>query len=189
MLEERDMATLIANPMSWEEFDRLPNSDGFHRELIQGMLQVLPAPKSGQSGIASNAFMILLELKELGLGRVYGEAGFKIGERPPTWIKPDVSFLTTERAQGTARDQYFLGGPEIAVEVISPSESANDIQRKLDLLLGSGSRAVWVVYPESQTVHVFSPDGTSVKRVIGDNLTAPFLSADWSAPVARLFED
>lgn len=48
---------------------------------------------------------------------------------------------------------------------------------------------MWVVYPESKTVHVFSPDGTSVKRVIGDTLTAPFLAPDWSVPVARLFQD
>ncbi len=74
------------------------------------------------------------------------------------------------------------------MEVISPSESDNDIERKLDLLLGSGSQAVWVAYPESKTVHVFSPDGTSVRRGIGDTPTAPFLAADWSAPVARLVE-
>jgi Uma2 family endonuclease len=189
---EGDMATLSTPPvstqlMTWEEFERLPDSDGFHRELIEGVLQLLPSPKSGHSGIASNAFEILLELKKRGLGKVYLEAGFKIKDHPPTWIEPDAAFLISERVQSTAKDKYFLGGPEIAVEVVSPSESAKDIQRKLDLLLGSGTKAVWVVYPESQTAHVFSPDGTSVRRAIGDTLTAPFLAPDWSVPVARLF--
>lgn len=173
--------------MTWEEFERLPDSDGFHRELIEGVLQLLPAPKSGHSGIASNAFKILLELEAAGLGRVYLEAGYKIREFPPSWIEPDASFLVTGRVQATAPENYFLGGPEIAVEVVSPSESARDIQRKLDLLLGMGTKAVWVVYPESQSVHVFSPDGTSVRRGVGDMLTAPFLAPDWSAAVARLF--
>jgi Uma2 family endonuclease len=191
---EEDMATLSTPPvstplMSWEEFERLPDSDGFHRELIEGVLQLLPSPKSGHSKIASNAFKILLELELRGLGRVFLEAGFKLTERPPTWIEPDSSFLTKERSKATGSDKHFVGGPEIAVEVVSPSESAKDIQRKLDLLLGAGSQTVWVVYPDSQTVHVFSPDGTSVKRVAGDTLTAPFLSPDWSVPVVRLFED
>jgi Uma2 family endonuclease len=173
--------------MTWEEFERLPDSDGFHRELIEGVLQLLPSPKFGHSGIASNAFEILLELKQLGLGNVYLEAGFKIKEYPPSWIEPDASFLVTERVKATAPDKYVLDGAEIAVEVVSPSESASDIERKVDLLLRSGSQAVWVVYPESKTVHVFSPDGTSVRRGIGDTLTAPFLAPDWSVPVARLF--
>ena len=147
----------------------------------------MPSPKSGHSTIASNAFKMLLELAQRGLGNVYS-AGFKIKEYPPSWIEPDAAFLVTERVKATDPDRYVLGGPEIAVEVVSPSESDNDIERKLDLMLGSGCQAVWVVYPESKTVHVFPPDGTSVRRGIGDTLTAPFLAADWSAPVARLVE-
>ena len=68
------MATLSTPPvsttlMSWEEFERLPDSDGFHRELTEGVLQLLPSPKSGHSVIASNALEILLELKKRGFGK------------------------------------------------------------------------------------------------------------------------
>jgi Uma2 family endonuclease len=199
MIELAAMATLSTPPpllsptqepvLTWEEFERLPDSDGFHRELIEGALQLLPSPKAGHSRIASRVYELLLELKQRNLGHAYMEAGYKLSLHPPTWIEPDASFQTPDRDAPIGDGDYFLGAPNLAVEVVSPSESAKDVQRKVDLMLAAGAQAIWVIYPESRTVHVFSPDGASVRRGIGDTLTVPFLTPDWSAPVARLFAD
>jgi hypothetical protein len=51
---------------------------------------------------------------------VFGEAGYKLSDA--TWIQPDVSFLTAERVRATDPNGYFLGAPDLAVEIISPSE-------------------------------------------------------------------
>ena len=184
------MATTTSTPlMTWEAFERLPDGDGMHREIIEGELQILPPPKSGHSRIASNCFQVLLVLKEKGLGRVYLEAGYRLSHDPSTWIQPDVSVIRTERSLETSPDDYFLGAPDLAVEIVSPSETARSLQRKIDLLLKAGSLAVWVIYPKTRKVQVHLPDGTSFTRGVDDMLGLPQLLPGWEFPVAKLFED
>jgi Uma2 family endonuclease len=130
-----------------------------------------------------------LPLEDRGNWTVLVEAGYRLSENPPTWIQPDVSVLSKERAHATSGDDYFLKPPELAVEVVSPSETARDFTRKIDLLLAGGSLAVWVIYPEKREVRVFVPDGTSYNRRGDEKLTMPELLPDWELPVAKLFED
>ncbi|MBZ5622535.1 MAG: Uma2 family endonuclease [Acidobacteriia bacterium] len=179
------MAT-TTNLLTWEEFERLPDE---HLEIIEGELITLPPPKSGHSTVAANTFLLLQPLQENRLGRIYQEAGYKLSQDPATWIQPDVSFLKMERVRATKPNDHFLGAPELAVEVVSPSETAQTLNRKIDLLLAGGSLAVWVIYPGDREVRVFLPDGTSFRRGIGDTLTAPELLPGWELPVARLFEE
>lgn len=179
------MAT-TSNALTFAAFEQLPDGDGMHRELIEGDLQVLPPPKSRHSLVANRAFEILLSLQKRAGGRVLAEAGYKLSTDPSTWIQPDVSFLKNERVRSTPSGSYFLGAPELAVEVVSPSESARDLKRKINLLLRGGSLAVWVVYPEERTVEIYRPDGTSSTT---ETLSAPGLIPEWSAPAASLFED
>lgn len=120
---------------------------------------------------------------------MFVEAGYKLSDDPPTWIQPDVSLLRVERAQATRGDDYFVGSPELAIEIVSPWETARDLNRKIDALLDGGSLAVWVIYPEEKEVRVFVPGGTSSIRRIGETLTAPELLPGWELPVALLFEE
>lgn len=179
------MAT-TTNLLSWGAFEQLPD-DGMHLEILEGELITLPPPKSGHSIIAANAAALLWPLQDQGLGRVFGEAGYKLSENPATWIQPDVSFLKMGRVHATDPDGYFLGAPELAVEIVSPSETARTLNRKVDTLLASGSLAVWVVYADERKVRVFLPDGTSHRLGPDDLLTLPELLPGWEAPVAKLF--
>jgi Uma2 family endonuclease len=79
----------------------------------------------------------------------------------------------------------LAGGPEPAIEIVSPVETAQDLNRKVDLLLKGGSTAVWVVYPEEREVHVFSPGGNSIRKSSADSL----LFENLQIPVADLFTD
>jgi Uma2 family endonuclease len=130
--------------VTWEEFEQYPD-DAMHHELIDGEHQILPPKKAKHSIIAANVAISLEPLESN--GRVFGIAGYRLSEA--TWIQPDVSFLTTDRILETDPDGYFLGAPDQAVEIISPSESARHIERKIALLLAKGSAAVWVIYPDS----------------------------------------
>ena len=78
--------------------------------------------------------------------------------------------------------------PELAVEVISPSESAADVDRKVELLLAHGSQTVWVIYPRTSKVQVYLANRTSFSRGIHDSLSLPDLLPGWELPVAGLFE-
>ena len=160
---------------------------GMHRELLEGELQILAPPKSGHSKIATRTFKELLVWEANGLGSVYAEAGYRVTDNPPTWIEPDVSFVRRERVLATDDADYFIGAPDLAVEIVSPSESARDLERKIKLLLAGGSRAVWVLYPLLQQVRVFLPDGTSYTLGMSDSLSAGQFLADWEVPVSKLF--
>jgi Uma2 family endonuclease len=182
------MAT-TTHQISWESFEKLPDSDGMHRELIEGELQILPPPKFGHSKVASNAAEALRPLRERLGGRIFLEAGYLLKQDRRTWIQPDVSFVRVERMRDTPDSGYLLGGPDLAIEVASPSESAADLNRKVELLLNAGSLAVWVLYPEQRGVRVFLPTGASFWKGIGDTLSLPELLAGWECPVALFFED
>ena len=175
--------------MSWEAFEQLPDHDGFHREILKGVLQALPAPKFRHTVIAHNALEILTLPAEQFSYRAFVEAGYKLSEDPATWVQPDVSLLSKSRVRATDDDDYFTVAPDLAVEVVSPSESATDIEEKIELMLKAGSQAIWVVYPKTQTVHVFAPGGTAMILSTKDALSAPSLLPGWSAPVAKLFEE
>ena len=175
----------VPQVLTWEAFEQLPDSDGMHRELLKGVLQVLPPAKLPHTKIAHRTYKLLSPMEERLACQVYIEAGYKLSERPATWVQPDVSVVATGR---TLDGDYVIGAPDLAVEVVSPSESAADIEEKVELMLEAGSQAVWVVYPKTRTVHVFTPGGSAKILSTKDSLAAPSLLPGWSAPVAKLFE-
>ena len=183
------MATTSTALMTWEEFEQLPDGDGFHRELIEGELQLLPPVKSGHSKVARRTYKALLRLEDSGLGQAYLEAGYKLAEDPATWIQSDASFLRIHRVLETDDSDYFLGPPDLAVEVVSASETSPKLQRKIELLLEHGCQAVLVLYPKTRKVRIHFPDGTSTVRGVKDKLDAPYLLPGWEFPVRKLFED
>ena len=179
----------VSHEMTWESFEKLPDGDGFHRELIEGELQILPPVKSGHTKAANRAYKELALVEERAGGRAYVEAGYQLTSDRRNWIQPDASFLRSERIRNTADSDYFIGAPELAIEVVSPSESAADLNRKVELLLKAGSLAVWVPYPKQREVRVFLPNGVAYRKGLGDTLSMPELLPGWEFPVARLFED
>ena len=181
------MAT-TTNLLSWAAFEQLPD-DGMHHEIIEGELITLPPPMSRHSIVALNALEALQPIRRRAGCRAFPEAGYKLSEHPPTWIQPDVSFLNEKRVKNTDLDGYFLGAPELAVEVISPSESAADVHRKVELLLANGCQTVWVIYPRTKKVQVHLANGTSFSRGIHDSLSLPDLVPGWELPVAMIFEE
>ncbi len=177
------------NLMTWEAFEQLPDGDGYHRELIEGELQVLPPPKSRHTEVAYNLHQALVPAAASAEARAFMEAGYKLSSDPPSWVQPDISVLRNARRRETKGEDYYRGAPELAVEVVSPSETASDLNRKVELMLRHGALAVWVVYPEQREVHVFSPDGCSVRQREGETISIAELLPGWELPVSQIFQD
>ena len=97
--------------------------------------------------------------------------------------------VRAERIRSTDAQAYFVSAPEYAFEIVSPSDTPGDLDRKVDLLLAHGALAIWLIYPETRRVRVFQRDGSSFSRGIGEKLTLPELLPDWELPVAKLFEE
>ena len=179
------MAT--ATVLTLREFEELAD-DGKRHELNQGELVSVTHPKFRHSWVAQNIHDALSAyVKEKKTGRVFFEVAYLLAQDPPTLRIPDVSYLSQERIQQASSDGYVPGGPELAVEVVSPSDSADDLQEKIEQYLASGSQVVWVVYPKTRTVNVFRQAAASAPLGEDDLLEEPHLFPGWSIPVTELF--
>ncbi len=83
------------------------------------------------------------------------ETGFQIGRDPDTVRAPDVGFIRADRVPRTRTRGYFQGPPDLAVEVVSPSDRAGELASKVRGWLSAGCLAVWVADPASQTIVVY----------------------------------
>jgi len=179
------MATITSAPLTVEEFARLPGDDARH-EINAGELITLPPPKSAHSRLASSLFIGLHAVLKGGLREVFMEAGYVLSREPLTIRQPDVSVLSKARIEATAEDSYFEGSPELAVEIVSPSETAQDLEIKVRQYLSAGAQQVWVLYPKTQDVHVFGVDRVVVLK--NDQvLEGGELLAGFAVKVSELF--
>lgn len=152
------MSTTTTHLMTAEEFADMPD-DGVRHELIKGELLTMPVPKFLHGFVTTNLSVLLYNhVKANNLGVVVGESGFHVESGPDTVLGPDVAFVARDRT-GTIPDSFYSGVPDLAVEVLSPSDRRGKVERKTALWLELGARSVWNVNPRKRTVEVFHADG------------------------------
>jgi Uma2 family endonuclease len=138
--------------LTFTEFERLPNEPG-KLELLDGELIRLPPAERTHMRIAHRLFLLWQELVATGatshLGEACLETGYKIG--PHAWLQPDFSV----QHAGQPGDKYPEGAPALAVEIISESNRADQMDRKVKKYLSNGGVEVWLAYPGTQSVWVF----------------------------------
>ena len=173
--------------LSLEEFMALPE-DGNRHELSEGELVVTPIPSREHVRIVRQITRILSRFVDEGrLGEVYSEPGCELSRDPRTLRQPDIAFYSRARHDAMAPGTFFVGTPELAVEVVSPSNTAQDIEVKVDQFLAAGGIEVWVVYPTMRSVRIYRPGGLAHKLSDRDTITFD-LFPGWSARVADFFD-
>ncbi len=139
-----------------EEFERLPD-DGWRCELVRG--RVVQEPPAGfEHGRLAMRIGLLLGrfVEENNLGEVLAsETGFVLVEEPPTVRAPDAAFVAKGRVPFPAAPGFGRLAPDLAVEVVSPSNTLAEIHSKVMDYLDAGSRRVWVADPMTRTVTVY----------------------------------
>ena len=99
---------------------------------------------------------------------VAAETGFIIRRDPDTVLAPDVGFVRSDRVPASGiPTKYWVGAPDLAVETVSPSDSAFEVDEKVREWLTAGTPLVWVINPRQRTVTVYRPDNTA--RILGEN--------------------
>jgi Uma2 family endonuclease len=132
-------------------------------ELVKGV-PVHMSPTGEEHSVVSMwiGHLILNFVEAHDLGEVTAaEGGFVLSTDPDTVRAPDVGFIAKARLTGPTSPRYFSGPPDLAVEVVSPNDTASEIHDKVFDYLRAGTRLVWVVYPHSRTVAVYGPDITA----------------------------
>ena len=117
------------------------------------------------------------------LGDVYTAAGFRVGERG---LIPDVAFLSKARIPDDTNKASPIP-PDLAVEVVSPTDVSDRIEEKAFAYLAAGTQLVWVLRQKSKTVMVYRSE-TDIKLLTrNDTLTGEDVVEGFSCPVAELF--
>jgi len=146
--------------MTVDDLLRLPD-DGNRYELSRGKLIVLSLASYWSSMIAAAiATKVGTFVLEHRLGVVAGaDGGMLLEQDPDTLRAPDVSFVRRDRIPADIRWGGFIPvAPDLAVEVLSPSDRMIEVNRKIRDYLLAGTRLVWVVDPDDRSALVYHPD-------------------------------
>lgn len=136
----------------------LPENADKHLELLDGIIIEMP-PSSQKNAVIAARIVYLLNTYVIprDLGYVTGaDGGYTITDHNA--FQPDAAFISKTR-HSALEGVAFPVAPDLAVEVISPSESSNDVLKKVRRYLAAGTRQVWTVYPEDTLVYVWKPGG------------------------------
>ena len=172
-----------SNTMTLEEF--LENDlEGY--EYIKGELVPMSPPSMEHGEISSNVHLHLgLHVRENQLGRLYiAETTFQLGDRV---VKPDIAFVSTNRLPDNRRKGSPVP-PDLAIEIVSPTDRHYDVTEKAFAYLNAGTRLVWVIEPVAKTVTVYRSESDFEMLTCEDTLTGEDVVKGFTCPVAQLFE-
>ncbi len=117
-----------------------------------------------------------------------GEAGCRIRHNPDTVVGIDLIYISATLAAQEPEDTTLIDGvPTLAVEILSPSDTQEDIDERVDELLEAGVALIWIINPHHQTVLVYRPDEAPVLYNVNQELTAEPHLPGFRVPVAEIF--
>lgn len=160
-------------------------------ELVEGVIVEMPFPNPVHAVIlASLTSRITVFAHGNGIGQVVaGDAPFVLVRNPhgqDTVRGLDIAFIAQERMPKPVPSQPFAIAPDLAVEIVSPSNTALDIENKTQQLLKAGTSLIWIVYPDLRSISVHTQAGaTSLKE--NDNLSGGDVLPGFEIRVGNIF--
>ncbi len=171
-----------------EMLEQLPD-DSFRYEIDEGeLIKMSPGnPTHGQVG-AKIISRLGLFVEENDLGAVLAlDPGFVLSRDPDTLRAPDVAFVLKERLAGLPQTGFPEIAPDLAIEVISPSETPRHIERKIQQYLDAGTTAVWLFYPYETRAVVRLRSGETRLFAENETIEEPDLLPGFSLRLAEIF--
>jgi Uma2 family endonuclease len=137
--------------MTAEELWALPQVEGVRYELVEGALIEMVGGTGGLHGVleASIACHLSSFVRQHDLGYVTGASGAFILARNPDVVRiSDAAFISKARMPKPIPERFLPLAPDLAVEIVSPNDSALEMRRSIHDYLRHGAQMVWVIYPE-----------------------------------------
>jgi len=160
-----------------EDFLRRSETRDTRFELVEGEI-ITMSPTMPEHNAVRDTLLVALRnfLAGRNIGRVWSEQAFHLfGD---TVRIPDIAYVKAERA--VAPRQLPEGAPDLAIEVVSPSNTPREMDQRVSDFFSAGSTRVWLVYPEHREVYVHG--------LAGVVLEDPELLPEFSIKVSSLFE-
>jgi Uma2 family endonuclease len=162
--------------------------DGDAYELVDGRLVELNLGAQSQVTASILTTHIGQYLQQHPIGIVGAELGLKIfPEQVRKLRRPDVAFLSWERLPDGVPTGNITTPPDLAVEVTSPGDKANEVETKVQEYFAAGVRLVWVIYPQTRTVLVRRRDGTALTLAPEAELSGEDVLPGFAVKVNDLF--
>jgi Uma2 family endonuclease len=151
-----------STPMSAEELMQV-SIPGKRVELVRGVLLVREPSGMRQGRIVTTLSRQLADhVGTNDLGQVYtGDTGFTLTRQPDTVRAPDIAFISRARIPDPEPFGLPDMAPDLAIEVLSPSNRPGEVLTKIADWLSAGTRLVWVIDPERRVARVYRLDGSA----------------------------
>ena len=160
-------------------------------ELVRGMLIRMPLAGYRHGRVAARIASILDKYVEArDLGSVCGaDTGFILAQDPDTVRGPDAAFVTKAHGAMIPNPEKFCPfAPDLAVEVVSPSDRVSEVHEKIREYFAAGTRLVWVVYPDGRIIDVYRSPSDVRTLGVADYLDGDDVIPGFSCPVRRCFD-
>jgi Uma2 family endonuclease len=188
------MSVAAAPPvLTTAELLALPQ-DGVDRWLIRGQLREKPMTVRNRwhSRIMVRVGKLLdnwLDQQPEPRGSVLGgEVGVRLRRDPDTTVGVDVVYVSPEVAARESADTTLIDGvPVLAVEILSPNDTLEEVNEKIDEYLRAGVALVWVINPHHRTVEIFRPGEEPELANVRQELSGEPHLPGFRVPVAQLF--
>lgn len=186
------MSTATSAQLTTDDLLGLPE-DGFDRWLLRGELR--ERPMTVRNRFHSRILVRVARFLDAWNdeqpaprgGVLGGEAGVRLQRDPDSTVGIDVVYISPELAAQRDKSTTLINGvPVLAVEILSPNDTQQEIDEKVELYRASGVQAVWIINPSFETVVVLQPGQSPVSYNRNDTLSGEPYLPGFSIPVAKL---
>jgi Uma2 family endonuclease len=174
--------------ISADELLLMPDN-GVRRELIRGELRESPLSAFEHGWVTMRCASPLHEFVAThDLGVVCAaETGFVLETSPDTVRAPDDAFVKFDRLASIQKlSSFFPGPPDLAVEVISPSDSYSEVDEKVEAWLKAGCQMVVLVNPRNSTLKVYKSITDVAVLTVHDSFEGGELLPGFQLPVRQI---
>jgi Uma2 family endonuclease len=176
--------------MTVDEFLVAQLPDG-KSELVRGEVRLTPPPGAPHGMAATNLVVLVANfVKERRLGFVFGDSmGYELVRFPHTVRVPEASFVRAERVPREGLGPgIFKFPPDLAIEVLSPSDTASLLEERIRDYALAGTPLIWIVDPVRRTIMTIPADAPVSWLAEGDTLDGGKVLPGFSCPVTEVFD-
>lgn len=184
----------VTQLMTAEDLWEMPEVPGKRFELVRGELVEMAGASYSQAQLVKRLVLLLDPIASSDdfddPGEVFGDGlGYVLARDPDVVRVPDVSFISRRRILkgGPMREGFVPFAPDLAVEIVSPNDRANDVRAKVTEYLEGGTRLVWVFWPGFRSISVHAPGNVVRERYEKDTLDGGYILPGFRVRVGDLF--
>src|SRR5258708_9318720 len=179
------MAQTETSLLTVEEFAKIPDPRGGRYELHHGECVLVPLPVIEHAYIGRQLWRML---DRICVGwYVDKEFAFRPLPEYEVWVA-DVGMVTEQRWRATQRRGWLSGSPDLVAEVLSPSNTVQEINDKRQICFQGGCQEFWVLDPKLKTIEVSTPDGQARTYTVNDEIPLDRFAAG-KLSVAEVFAE